>query len=98
MPRYAARVDNNHAAIRAAFEALGCSVLDLSRLGNGAPDLYAALGRVGCLVECKSRLGKLTPAQERFWASWGAWRDVCRDMGDVERITAQMRAYRARMG
>lgn len=40
--RRAAKVDSNHSAIVKALRAIGCSVLDLSRVGKGCPDLLVA--------------------------------------------------------
>ena len=98
MPRYAVKVDSNHAVLKAAFEKLGCAVLDLARVGKSCPDLLVAMGCTACLVELKSRPKPLRrdAHQEDFRASWGGWADVARDMGDVERIVAQMRAIHRR--
>lgn len=73
--RRAAKVDDNHAEIRAAFRALGAEVVDCSHVGEGFPDLLVGWrGRV-LLVEVKDgskpvRLQKLTPAQTVFHAGW----------------------------
>ena len=54
--RRAAKKDINHNAVADHLMSLGWSVLDLSRAGNGIPDM--AIGRLGqrgqaCLVEVK---------------------------------------------
>jgi len=94
--RRAARTDATHAAIVDAFERMGCTVLDLSRVGNGCPDLLvAAAGRM-VLIEVKdggktASRRKLTPAQVRFTASWpGQWRIVER----VDQVPGIVRAMR----
>jgi len=75
----AARVDANHGEIVAALREIGASVLDLSAVGKGAPDLAVGFRGRNWLVECKD--GKksasrrvLTPAQVEFKATWrGQW-------------------------
>lgn len=51
--RRRARVDANHASIRAALRSCGWTVLDTSRLGHGFPDLLAARGGRIELIEVK---------------------------------------------
>lgn len=53
MTRYARRVDANHAAIVGVFRQAGCTVLDTSRLGHDAPDLFVAGGRLSEVVACE---------------------------------------------
>ncbi len=67
------RVDQNHAAIVAAYRQLGYLVLSLAGLGDGVPDLLTrdphpcrACGRSLDLREVKTATGKLTSDQERF--------------------------------
>jgi hypothetical protein len=50
--RRAAKVDANHADIVKALRAAGCGVLDLSKVGNGCPDLLVHAG-VTVLMEIK---------------------------------------------
>jgi hypothetical protein len=74
--RRAARRDTNHAQIARALEDLGYSVLDLSRVGEGCPDILVggidrATGqRTAWLMEIKTERGKLRPGQEAFRAAW----------------------------
>lgn len=76
--RRAARTDGNHREIADIARALGCSVLDLSRVGNGCPDLLigAYMGhRVNWLVEVKDSTKPpskrvLTPDQKVFHETW----------------------------
>lgn len=46
-------LDANHLEIIRALEAAGCTVLDLSAVGGGAPDLAVGRGRVTYLLEIK---------------------------------------------
>jgi len=78
--RQAARTDDNHQEIIDALRKVGCSVLDLSRVGSGAPDIAA--GRMDIngvkhnyLIEIKNSnkppsQRKLTPDQVKFHADW----------------------------
>jgi hypothetical protein len=65
-------VDKNQREIVNALRAIGCSVLDLSRMGKGTPDILVFCPRLHayCLVEIKSDKGKMTPAQKKFHADW----------------------------
>jgi len=77
--RRAAKVDGNHAELAALARQMGCSVLDLSRVGSGCPDLLlgiaTASGRKNLLVEVKDSSQppskrKLTPDQVEFHKTW----------------------------
>ena len=75
MTRYARRLDANHAEIKAAFDKLGCSVVDLSRMGEGCPDLAVGYGGLSMFVEIKDgtkppSARKLTKPQEKLFARW----------------------------
>ena len=66
--------DNNHNEIVGYFEDKGCSVLDLSSVGNGCPDILVSINGVLTLVEIKnpktfygrSGLNEMQTA----WAEW----------------------------
>lgn len=66
-------MDANHAVIRDGLRALGWSVLDLSGVGGGVPDLLVQIqpGRsLGIEVknpEIKIALRAITQAQEQYW-------------------------------
>jgi len=66
----ARRVDRNHSDIVAALRAAGCSVLDLSGVGKGCPDLLVGRNGVDYLLEVKAPGGKTREAQRKFSASW----------------------------
>jgi Holliday junction resolvase len=75
MPRRAAKVDANHTEIVKGLRQSGCTVLDLSAVGKGCPDLL--IGRCGynLLMEVKDgskpkSARKLTGDQIAFFAKW----------------------------
>ena len=69
-----AKKDGNHTAIVQALKAAGRSVLDLSTVGGGAPDLLVASPRGDrtLLIEIKDPKGRnrVEPSQSRFHESW----------------------------
>lgn len=75
--RRAAKTDANHAEIRQALRAAGWTVVDLSAVGRGVPDLLCAKqGRIE-LVEVKdgrkpSSARKLTPDETHFMTTLAA--------------------------
>jgi hypothetical protein len=79
MTQYKKRVDANQALIVNTFIALGASVLNLSRVGQGCPDLLIGYkGKHSILVEVKANERKpYTEPQVKFMQNWrgGA---VCR--------------------
>lgn len=72
MIRRAARVDDNQKEIVDGLRKCGRDVYDLSRLGEGFPDLMVVNPTIKkmYLMEVKGAKGKLTPRQERFLAEW----------------------------
>lgn len=92
--RRAARTDANHAEIVKAFRSLGCSVLDLSRLGGGCPDILVGMGmRHNVLVEIKDgskppSARKLTDDEEAFFKAWRGAVVIAESLDDVPRIAA----------
>lgn len=88
--RRKAKVDLNHAEIRDGLRQLGFSVLDLSRVGHGCPDLLVGGLHIHLnmycliLVEVKQEKGKLTPEEETFFEEWKDYpRIIARDIEDV---------------
>lgn len=70
-----AKTDANQTEIVAALRAIGCSVLSLAPLGNGAPDLLIGIFGRNYLLEVKdgakppSRRA-LTPLEKEFHNTW----------------------------
>lgn len=73
--RRAARRDENHQPIADVFRALGCSVFETDRVGDGFPDLVVGLLGASHLVEVKNpgthygRQG-LNAGQSAFASAW----------------------------
>ena len=85
------RTDHNQAEIIKAFEALGCSVFDLSDDGGGLCDLLVGLVGVNLLVEIKKPKATLTPAQTEFFETWRGHRIIITNLGEVAIIVAATR-------
>jgi len=68
---YAKRVDLNHQEIVKTLRSLGAGVVDMSRVGQGFPDLLVHFQNQSVLVEVKSGENKkFTQAQLRFISNW----------------------------
>jgi len=67
---WARKVDTNQGDIVAALEKIGCSVLDLSRVGQGCPDLLVGRADKCYLLEVKSGKAKLNEKQVEFHEDW----------------------------
>jgi Holliday junction resolvase len=70
MRKFSRRVDSDQSAIVARLRAAGYSVLSLSGIGKGCPDLLVGKDGVNYLCEVKASTGKLTPEQEQFFTQW----------------------------
>ena len=68
------RTDNNQKKIVIFMRKLGATVLDLSGVGKGCPDLLVAFKGLLYLVEVKNpeRKWKYTEDQEVFHKVWGS--------------------------
>jgi len=64
------KVDNNQLDIVKAFRSLGATVLNLSAVGKGCPDLLIGYKGISVLVEVKSKTGKFTEPQLKFMEQW----------------------------
>lgn len=93
---YACRKDGNHNEIADIFLGMGCSVLDLSRVGDDCPDMLVGISAFNVLVEVKNTeaRGKLTEGQKRFIRDWNGPAEVC---SSVDEAVAIVQKYRARM-
>ena len=75
MTRRAARRDANHKDVAATFRALGCSVFETDRVGEGFPDLVIGMAGANLLVELKNPethygRGGLSKSQTKFNDAW----------------------------
>ena len=71
MTYYKKRVDENQKQIIHTFIALGASVLNLSRVGQGTPDLAIGYKGKTVFVEVKSfDKAKYTEPQVKFMQNW----------------------------
>lgn len=71
MTYYKKRVDDNQKTIIHTFIALGASVLNLSTVGRGCPDLLIGYRGTSCLVEIKSSTkASYTEPQIKFMQEW----------------------------
>jgi len=92
--RRRAAVDANQSEIVAALRRVGASVVDLSSVGAGCPDVLCGYRGVNYAVEIKDgdkfkSQRKLTPAQVQFHAAWRG--QVC----VVETVDEALRAIGA---
>ena len=92
--RRRAKVDANQAEIVAALRRVGASVLDLSSVGGGCPDIQAGYKNVNYNMEIKDgdkyeSQRKLTPAQVAWHRDWRG--QVC----VVETVDEALRAIGA---
>jgi len=64
------RVDLDQKKVISQLEEMGFSVLNLSAVGRGCPDLLVGKNGQNFLLEIKSEKGTLTPAQIEFHKNW----------------------------
>lgn len=66
------KTDANQSAIVAVLREVGASVVDLSAVGRGVPDLLVGFRGQTYLLEVKNKAGRnrLTADQEVFYAWW----------------------------
>jgi len=66
------RTDANQASIMAALRQVGATVVDLSAVGRGVPDLLVGFRGQTYLLEVKNKAGRnrLTADQDVFLAWW----------------------------
>jgi hypothetical protein len=85
MPRYAAKVDNNHRQIVDALrQAFGPdAVFDTSGAGHGFPDICVGVRGKTLLLEIKGKQGKLTLDQQIFHSNWDGHVAVVRSVEEA---------------
>jgi Holliday junction resolvase len=64
------RADKNQKEIVDKLRDAGVSVLILSQVGKGCPDLLLGYNRKNYLVEIKTEVGKLKAEQKAFMNKW----------------------------
>ena len=97
MPRYAATRDGNHTEVVKRFESWHASVLDLSKVGGGCPDLL--IGLCGKDVQCEVKPGdgtaqqrRLRPKQAKHKAEWkGRPVEKIESVADVDALCERIR-------
>jgi len=71
MTNYRKRVDENQSQIIHTFIALGASVLNLSRVGEGCPDILIGYKKHSVLCEIKRNdKAPYTESQVKFMQNW----------------------------
>jgi hypothetical protein len=95
--RRASNKDSNHAEVRAAFEAMGCTVENLESPTAGVPDLLVGIFGLTELVEVKDgtkppSARKLNDAQREWHARWrGRKPVVVQSVDDAVAVVAKLR-------
>lgn len=89
------RVDQNQSEVVTLFRRLGASVLILSEVGRGCPDLLIGINLTNYLVEVKDGAKpmsqqKLTLAEGEFFQNWKG--QVCIVRNDIDVINLVNRA------
>jgi hypothetical protein len=95
----AKRTDANHTDVIGWYEQLFCSVVDLSGVGGGCPDLLIGCAGRSELSEVKTEVGHLEPSQIRFQRYWrGGKIVVVRTQADVINHVQNIRERVSRIG
>ena len=86
--RRAAKIDDNQREIVSLFRDLGYSVLNLSAVGHGCPDIAVGKHGVTYLIEIKdgaksSSRRKLTADEQAFYDNWRGSVDIIESVNDV---------------
>lgn len=93
---YSKRVDKNHGQIKSAFIKLGFSVCDLSRVGQGCPDILLGKHDKNYLVEIKDGQGnKLTTDQKQFFCTWKGNCAVIESVADAVKFAQELTAKKS---
>lgn len=84
--------DTNHLDAIGWYESLGCTVVDLRNVGDGASDLLIGAAGISDLSEVKFEDGKLRPKQKTFNERWrGSKPWLTRTLDDAIAHVADMR-------
>lgn len=79
------KIDGNQAEIVNALKKVGCSVMDLSAVGGGCPDIAVGRNNIVYLLEIKNPAtkGKLNKLQKEWHAKWRGQVDVVRTIEEA---------------
>ncbi len=86
MPNWGGRTDANQDEIVKALRDVGASVLVLSQVGQGCPDLACGFRGFTYFLEVKTEKGKLNPAEQEFFDTWQGRAAVVRSADDALRV------------
>lgn len=80
------KVDSNQAQIIADLKKIGVSVLNLSRVGGGCPDILVGWQGKNILIEIKTAKGNLNDLQIEFFEQWKGQKFVCKSINEIIEI------------
>jgi hypothetical protein len=80
------RADNNQDEIVKGLRAIGASVIVLSQVGCGTPDLLVGFRGQNYLIEVKEKLGKLSAVQITWHSLWCGQAAVVRSFEEAMRV------------
>lgn len=77
------KTDANHVEISQALRNAMCSVVDLSAVAGGCPDLLVGRGGVNYLLEIKDGKNDLNDKQELWFSRWRGRAVVVRNVDEA---------------
>lgn len=80
------KVDSNQAQIIADLKKIGVSVLNLSRVGGGCPDILVGWQGKNILIEIKTAKGNLNDSQIEFFEQCKGLKFVCKSINEIIEI------------
>ena len=84
------RSDLNQSEIVSGLREIGCSVLVLSNVGHGCPDICVSRAGSTMMMEIKSAKGKLTPDEEKFISCWRGRYAIVRSLDEAIEVVRQL--------
>jgi len=80
------RADHNQDEIVEGLKKLGCSVVKLTMVGGGCPDLLIGAHGRDYLIEIKAGGNRLNNDQKRFHALWRGQIAIAHDLSEAIKI------------
>lgn len=80
------KTDANQKQIISDLKKIGVSVLNLSKVGNGCPDLLIGWQGKNILIEIKTAKGNLNDSQIEFFKEWKGQKFVCKSINEIIEI------------